>query len=421
MKNTKPTAPNTEALIEWKTNAWKDASMVAWYSQRMVENTGTMRLHNLLETSLCERFAVGESILDVGVGTGRASLPLARKGFKLTGVDSSQAMLDECRRLAGGTPVELRQGDVLDLPVDDDSFDTVMALNVMTHFPHWRDVLGEWKKKVRSGGRILFDVYSLDHWERVSGRPMSEAEIIAAHDFGQYNTHIKVEDLVACADELGLSIVAVVPYGGLYSGKQRYPFSGRPLNELNWWQRHLSWIASDDRFFDFCLFLERNFFGCMTSLMTGRFMAVLEKRPDHDGNRQWLERNRRTNELLQGGLSEELLAFARPDADMGAWKDEFNRHLDYLRNRVMFLFLWLSVWNKTEVFDGSLLEARHREVLDDWKSREQMDARAFSLAQGWHQQAEIARALDFHDLPLGIGLEYEMTRALLKDGCRAFA
>ncbi|HET8707511.1 MAG TPA: class I SAM-dependent methyltransferase, partial [Pseudomonadales bacterium] len=97
-------------LTQWKTDAWKDPAMVAWYSGRMVENSGTNRLNNMLEVGLCDRFAVGQTVLDIGVGTGRASLPLARKGMQLTGIDSSQAMLDECQRLAGNVPVQLQVG-----------------------------------------------------------------------------------------------------------------------------------------------------------------------------------------------------------------------------------------------------------------------------------------------------------------------
>ena len=40
-------------LIKWKTDAWKNPDMVAWYHQRMVENRGTSRLKNEVEVELC--------------------------------------------------------------------------------------------------------------------------------------------------------------------------------------------------------------------------------------------------------------------------------------------------------------------------------------------------------------------------------
>lgn len=38
------------------------------------------------------------NILDVGCGNGRFMIPLAKKGYKITGIDNSLDMLEECRR-----------------------------------------------------------------------------------------------------------------------------------------------------------------------------------------------------------------------------------------------------------------------------------------------------------------------------------
>jgi 2-polyprenyl-3-methyl-5-hydroxy-6-metoxy-1,4-benzoquinol methylase len=55
----------------------------------------------------------GQSVLDVGCGTGRHSLELSRRGFRCTGIDLSEDMLAQARRLrdAEGLSVELVQGD----------------------------------------------------------------------------------------------------------------------------------------------------------------------------------------------------------------------------------------------------------------------------------------------------------------------
>ncbi len=86
----------------------------------------------------------------------------------------------------------------------------------------------------------------------------------------------------------------------------------------------------------------------------------------------------------------------------------------------MFLYMWLSLWNKAEVFETPLLEARHREVLENWKIRELTDVKAFSLVENWHKLPDIAQKLEFHGVPMGICMEYEMTRMLLIDGYHAF-
>lgn len=406
-------ATKTENLINWKTDAWKSPDMVAWYSRRMIENTGTNRLKNQVEVDLCAKYAVGRDILDVGIGTGRASLPLARRGFNLTGVDSSQAMLDECRRLAAETPVLLIAGDVSHLPVQGGQYDTLLSLNVMTHFPHWQDVMAEWKGVVRPGGRIVFDIYSLDHLSYVSGRPVGIEELLAVR-VDNFNMHIEAEALIAEADRLGLTVVAIVPYGSLFSGRYRRFNDSVPLLEQQWWQRQLAWIATDDRMLGFALFLEQRLFANLTSITTGRFMAVLENRAGKADNEEFLRRNRLLNELLAGKprLSSLTSYLSEP---MEEWRETLNRHLDYTRNRVLFYFLATSMLNAPDALDMlSFLEDRHVRKFLRWLEAEQLDWNLFQVLGAWHGQKEVADALNFQGVPLGVGLEYEMTQDVLK-------
>jgi len=55
----------------------------------------------------------GSTILDIGCGTGRHSIGLARHGFKVTGVDQSEGMLAEAKKAAAkaGAEVEWIQAD----------------------------------------------------------------------------------------------------------------------------------------------------------------------------------------------------------------------------------------------------------------------------------------------------------------------
>jgi SAM-dependent methyltransferase len=62
--------------------------------------------------------APGGAILDVACGAGRHSIPLARRGYEVTGLDLSLTFLDEARRRseAEGLPVEWHRGDMRELP-----------------------------------------------------------------------------------------------------------------------------------------------------------------------------------------------------------------------------------------------------------------------------------------------------------------
>jgi ubiquinone/menaquinone biosynthesis C-methylase UbiE len=87
----------------------------------------------------------GRTILDVGTGTGRAAIALARRGAVVTGVDASAEMLQVAGRRArdAGAAVTFVRGDAHRLDFPDRSFDTVVCLRVLMHTPDWRQSLRE--------------------------------------------------------------------------------------------------------------------------------------------------------------------------------------------------------------------------------------------------------------------------------------
>jgi SAM-dependent methyltransferase len=65
--------------------------------------------------------APGESVLDIGCGTGASSVPLLEKGLQVTGIDPSPYMLDILSQTLGNR-ISLYRGIAEDLPFDDNSF-----------------------------------------------------------------------------------------------------------------------------------------------------------------------------------------------------------------------------------------------------------------------------------------------------------
>lgn len=57
----------------------------------------------------------GKAILDVACGAGRHSIPLAHRGYAVTGVDQSATCLSEAK-LRADVPIEWHHGDMRDLP-----------------------------------------------------------------------------------------------------------------------------------------------------------------------------------------------------------------------------------------------------------------------------------------------------------------
>jgi len=103
----------------------------------------------------------GRRVLDVGTGTGRAAIALARRGAIVTGVDASAEMLQVAARRAAdaGVAVAFARGDAHHLDFADRSFDAVVCLRVLMHTPDWRASLLELCRVAAE--RVVFDYPSL--------------------------------------------------------------------------------------------------------------------------------------------------------------------------------------------------------------------------------------------------------------------
>lgn len=120
----------------------------------------------------------GGPILELGCGTGRVSLPLARTGARLVGVDRSAAMLARAaqrRRRAKGTALALARGDIRALPFRDASFRLVMApygvLQSLLRERDLTDTLASVARVLAPGGRFGIDLVSdVPSWQEYDGR-----------------------------------------------------------------------------------------------------------------------------------------------------------------------------------------------------------------------------------------------------------
>ncbi len=99
-------------------------------------------------------------ILEVGAGTGRYSVALAKEGFCVTAVELVRHNLDVLRsKLDGTEPIRVMEGNALDLSeLPDGAFDLTMLLGPMYHLYTFEDKLKALSEAVRvtkPGGYIL--------------------------------------------------------------------------------------------------------------------------------------------------------------------------------------------------------------------------------------------------------------------------
>ena len=109
----------------------------------------------------------GSRILDLACGHGRHAVPLAERGYQITGQDLSEVFLDLARADARARGVTVRwvHGDMREIPFVDE-FDAV--INIFTAFGYFESdtqdklVLHQVHKALRPGGHFLLDLMHRD-------------------------------------------------------------------------------------------------------------------------------------------------------------------------------------------------------------------------------------------------------------------
>lgn len=118
----------------------------------------------------------GNRVLDVGCGTGVLTLLAARavgSGGRVVGVDLSEGMLAKAGSMATGAGlverIEFTRGDAEQLPFADQSFQRVVSLYALRHFPNPDKALREMHRCCAAGGRVLVAIGSAPPLLSVAG------------------------------------------------------------------------------------------------------------------------------------------------------------------------------------------------------------------------------------------------------------
>jgi SAM-dependent methyltransferase len=113
-------------------------------------------------------------LVELAVGNGRVAIPVAQAtGRPVVGIDTSPAMLEQARERAAeaGVELDLRQGDMRDLRLDEPAALVYCPYRALLHLPTWADRRRTFERvgaSLAPGGRFAWNAFAFDH--RVAGR-----------------------------------------------------------------------------------------------------------------------------------------------------------------------------------------------------------------------------------------------------------
>lgn len=157
-----------------------------------LERSRQGQLEYVTTMNYIKRFAkAGDSILEIGAGTGRYSITLAKEGYEVTAVELVERNLEVLKKNSSGLEkIQAFQGDALDLSrFEDDTFDVTLVFGPLYHLYEERDVqkaLDEAIRVTKKGGVILaafLSVYAILFDNYLSGNLAVGLEENFAEDY----------------------------------------------------------------------------------------------------------------------------------------------------------------------------------------------------------------------------------------------
>jgi len=146
--------------------------------------------------------AAGESVLDVGCGTGTLAIAAKRRvgaAGKVYGMDASPEMLARAEKKArkAGVKVAFSKGVVEQMPFPDAQFDVVLSTVMLHHLPQKprSQCVREMRRVAKPGGRVLVVDFG--------GSDESHGLISRIH---RGHGHVTLQDLTTLVTDAGLTV-----------------------------------------------------------------------------------------------------------------------------------------------------------------------------------------------------------------------
>ncbi|HAG1880147.1 TPA: class I SAM-dependent methyltransferase [Salmonella enterica] len=161
--------------------------------------------HHILKSKL-QSYCLNRTVIDAACGCGRVSKLCIEYGAKkILAFDYSKLMVEKCKKMNSSSKLTVIQGNLLSIPLADNSFDIFISSLAIGHVHDLFTALSEAKRVITNGGDIIISDF----------HPV-RALCGFSRGFIKNNTHIKLEHFIHdvsnwihCCNKLNLKLVDI--------------------------------------------------------------------------------------------------------------------------------------------------------------------------------------------------------------------
>ena len=147
-----------------------------------------------------------QKFLDLGCGLGRHTVFFALNGFDVSAFDISENAVERTKNWANelNLNIDIKTGDMLDIPFGDESMDCILCMNVISHTDTkgTYKIADELKRVLKSGGECYLTLGSKETWgykqnwpvvdENTKLRDEQGPEYMVPHFYADYDLIYKI-------------------------------------------------------------------------------------------------------------------------------------------------------------------------------------------------------------------------------------
>lgn len=150
-------------------------------------------------------------ILDVGCGAGFLSNQLARQGYKVTGVDIEEDVLEVAKKHDVTKQVNYRKADAYKLPFENASFDIVTAMDFLEHVNQPQKVIAEFSRVLKPGGLFFFHTFNRNWLAHIMAIKLLEWFVKnTPKNMHVINLFIKPEEIRSYCKDVSMEVMGMV-------------------------------------------------------------------------------------------------------------------------------------------------------------------------------------------------------------------